>query len=82
MAQSAYLYKLVGLTRSEKTFLMSTPKRPGAQIFRFTPGGVKSDPPVSNFHDNFTDLIGLSFLFIETKEFCEARAKLENELKF
>ena len=35
------------------------------------------DSPVSNFHDNFTDLSGLSFLFIEMKELCEARAKLE-----
>ena len=40
------------------------------------------DPPVSNFHDNFTDLIGLSFLFIETKELCEKRAKLETSSNF
>ena len=35
----------VGLTRSEKTFLMSTPKRPGAQIFRFTQLNQTIDPP-------------------------------------
>ena len=32
--------------------------------------------------DNFTDLIGLSFLFIEMKELCEARAKLETSSNF
>ena len=40
------------------------------------------DPPVSNFHDSFTDLLGPLFLFIETKELCEARAKLEMSSNF
>ena len=67
--------------QSEKTFLMSTPKCPGAQIY---PWGVNLTPlpSASNFHDNFTDLIGLSFLFIETKELCKARAKLEMSSHF
>ena len=46
--------------------------------FSDLPWGVNLTPLplVSNFHNNFTDLIGLSFLCIETKELCEARAKL------
>ena len=51
--------------------------------FSDLPQGVNLTlPPVSNFHNNFTDLIGLSFLFIETKELCEARAKLEMSSHF
>ena len=52
--------------------------------FQIYPWGGESDPPplVSNFHNNFTDLIGLSFLFIEMKELCEARAKLEMSSHF
>ena len=52
--------------------------------FQIYPLGGKSDPPppVSNFHNNFTDLIGVSFLCIETKELCEARAKFEMSSHF
>ena len=36
---------IIGLTRSKKTFLMSTPKCLGAQIFRFTQVKLTIDPP-------------------------------------
>ena len=44
---SIYIYPLtviIGLMRSEKTFSMSTPKHPGAQIFRFTQVKLMIDP--------------------------------------
>ena len=45
-------------SRSEKTLLMTTPKRPGDQIWQIYPGKTDDGSPlVSNFHDNFTDLI-------------------------
>ena len=50
----------IGLTQSEKTFLMSTPKRPGVQIYRRLP--LRYTPhnqcvqwePTQNCHNSFT----------------------------
>ena len=53
-----------------------------AHIFRFTPRG-KSDPSplVSNFHDNFTDLIGLASIY-KNERALWSKSKTWNELTF
>ena len=62
---------------------MSTPKRPRAQIFRFTPGGVNLTPsPWYQTSMTTLQIYLVSFLFTEMKELREARAKLEMSSHF
>ena len=70
--------QLIGLMQSEKTFLMSTSKHVGVQIFRFTWVKLKNDPPVSNCHNSFTWYTALHSIQLYTVIWCSATGQVSH----
>ena len=70
----------------EKTYGDAHAKLEKSSNFQIYPWGVNLTPhsklPEDRVNSSLFNVIGLSFLFIETKELCEARAKLEMSSNF